>query len=1081
MQETATRALEKPPRHERNLQAWMKRIARNLAMSESRKNKIRRERVAERTPASFSDGYSTEPLPDLSLEAAEASSDLLQVIGQLPEKQRVIVLRRFHQEVPIAQIAKDFEISEIAVQKTIERARDNCRKVLRSRHGNGWAVPCLLVIQQPDRLAPITPLLGSESASTSSLSGASKIGLGLAAGLAVALPLLLPADPVEASTSFAPPLGTIGVSAAGGSIGGLLGDFQPDQSIRIGGPATTATEAGRLATYKIFVQDTSGAPLEGVPILKSESGSLGSGFTLRPHRYFEQGSGAALDPNQARTDAAGQLELGLPIDQETQLLAVHPDYVLQRMKLVPSASDQEALYFRLTPAAHVAGKVVDAVGRPVQGVSVAAHPSRRGHYGSQQPEFHAVTNAAGEFQMVALKPDNYSFRLYGNSTATIWSESMELTAGQNSARLTTRSGNDVVGEVLDPEGKPLVGARVWLVREEELHFDDHDPTPPRGLQAVTVDPKTGRFTVHNALSDGLDRLLVRARGHQSVNQPLSDSGAFQSFQLERSSLSLTTRVLYERAPVDGAIVYLSWNHGSGWSPHSRGQRTVHGIAQFELSSVSPGTHFDLTVVHEDGTAFRSSEVIHEPNGELTIDLYGGTPVTLRVIDANGQPVPDFEVAATAYLDDPGAIDPILVRFVSDANGESTLRLPNSTLEFSPQLPDQERLHLHPQPVVVANGAPIQREIVVHPRFARTFQALDQDGTPIVNRMITFRSADGSVLPGGVTGSDGRLSAQQLIPGSFTPLLSPGYEVSTTRTTQSGAPIQLDQNGPEQLELRFPGLHTLQLQVALPDGPAAARKFSLTPDAHELGGFAALAYAIPTFELDESGRAELTHLLPGEYWLKLPQQANQPAVMTRLSLPQPNDSFVWRIPSARLEGAVEWTDSSQLDGKLVHLAPITSTAEGVAIDPRAAGLPAVRVSLDHQGRFVFPFVPSGTWEIISEDLGDGHVLRHRLRVDAEANKELQLGTLKPSSTGTLRVELSPSQQSRLSSKLISPRVGVFSLLSLETNTWFDLPIAKQGQAERSDLPEGRYQLHLFGQPVQEVQFVPAAGSLVLLVE
>jgi RNA polymerase sigma-70 factor, ECF subfamily len=1080
IQETATRALERPPRHQRNLHAWMKRIARNLAMSESRKNKIRRERVSERTPESFSDGYSTEPLPDRSIEAAEATADLLEVIGQLPAQQRVIVLRRFQHEVSITQISEDLGISERAVQKTIERARVNCQKVLRSRHGNGWVVPCLLVIQQPDTLAPIAPTLTSSSAPGALLSSTVKIGIGVAAGLALAIPLLLPPTEVEAA-GRALPFGAIGAQAVGVNASGLYSGFQPDQRVRVGGTAASSEAAAARTSYTVFVKDSTGAPLEGVPILRSDLGTLGSSLTLRPGSYFDAEGNPRPGAAHVLTDASGRAALELLIDQETQLLAAHPNFAVQRANLVPKAGGQNELQLELTPAAQVQGRVVDQFGVPVAGVVVAAHPSQRGRRGRAQPEYRAVSNTQGEFRMVALQPGSYGFRLCGDATATIWTEATELRVGKNSAQLTIRPGNDIAGEVLGAEGEPLREARVWLVRNEELPPEQPDLVAPLDLKELQVNPQTGGFVVGNALFDGAESLLVIARGYQGDVFPLARPSEFQSIALKPSSFSLKARVFLDGRPVNDAVVNLSWNHGNGWKASSRTLRTSDGVAQFELDSVGAETHFDLTVIHAQGSEFLSSQVLHAASGEVRVDLQSGTPVTLRVMDSAGQPVANFPITATAQLDDPGAMDHLSVQFVSDANGECTWHLPNSTLSIWPQLPDLEQRYLVPAPLIVANGTPVHQELVVHEALMRTFQVSDQDGQPIRGRWVDFRAPDGSILRGGRTGDEGRLSLHQLIPGSYLPLLRPDNGLATTEWACVGDPIELDASAPEQLELRFSGLHSLKLRVELPAGQLAPDRFALVPHTPTLGKFAVLAYARAAIPLDENGETELEQLLPGEYWLMLPKSAQRPALTTMVRLPLATDSFVWQVSGTRLTGRIQVPGGSKLESKQIRLFPVVASPAGIAIDPLAVDLSPIEVSLDHEGNFVFPFVPNGEWELFAHDLGEDHLLRRRISIGELADAEMQLGKLLAEAPGTLRIELGPRLHSRLSSQLATSKLGVLALLNLDSQTWFNLQPDENGRAERRDLPVGRYQLYLFDEPVEEVRAVAAGEISALLVD
>ncbi len=1076
IQETATRALEKPPRHQRNLHAWMKRIARNLAMSESRKNRIRRERVNERTPESFSDGYSTEPLPDRSIESAEATADLLEVIGQLPTQQRVIVLRRFQHEVSITEIAKELGISERAVQKTIERARVNCKKVLRSRHGNAWTVPCLLVIQQPDTLAPIAPTL---SASSALMSSTVKVGLGLATGLALALPVLLPSTELESATHRSP-VGAIAAQAAGSSSSGLLTGFQPDQVVRIGAAPSSADDAAPRTRLTVRVVDEAGFPIEGAPILMSEVGALGSSLTLRPTAYFDSEGKPFPGTAQVFTDAPGLAEVDLPVNRETQLLAAHPDYVVHRESLIPVAGEPGKLQFRLAPAAQVIGRVVDRSGLPIAGIVVGAHKSERGISGQRKPEFRAETNAQGEFRMVALSPGKFRFRLSGGATATHWSESTQLVVGENSPQLEIRPGDSVYGEVLGSDGKPVVDARVTLVRSEESPPGGQDDIPPQDVQVVQVDPATGRFEVQNALGDGRELLLVRAHGYQTRRHSLRNPGEFQSIALQESSLSLRVRVFHAGSPVDDAIVSLSWNHGNGWGASSKKAWTSKGVAPFELSSVAPGTRFDLTVIHERGSAFLSSQVLHETNAELRVDLQAGTPVTVRVVDTNGQPVPYFEIDAIAELFDRGAMDRLSIRFSTDAHGVSTWRLPDSTLSLSPQIPGIEQRYFIPEPMVVRDGVPMHQEIVLHPRVARTFKVLDAQNNPIVNRTIRFRAPDGSILYAGRTRNEGMLVAQDLIPGSYTPLLSPVSTPFDTKRAAIGEPIELDANGTELVNLRFPELHALNLRLELPAGHAMPKSFALVPRSPMVQEFALLAYAQAAFELDENGQADLSQLVAGEYWLMLPQQADRPAVRTSLRLPVPQDEFVWKVHGTRLLGQVPFDEPASLEGKSIQLSPVVRTTDGMAMDSQAASLPSIQAHFDRDGHFEFPFVPSGEWEIIASDLGEGATLRQRVLIGLNQGQEMQLGLLSPTPTGGLSIELSERLRSRLSNELTMPQPGTLAVLNLNSQTWFHLAPDEAGQAHREDLPAGEYQLHVFGQPKDEVQSVVAGKTTVMTV-
>ena len=104
--------------------AWLFQIARNLAIDHYRK-------VGGKTPLSLEEHMITDKDdPDRNLERSLTSDLLLQALAKLSDLQRDVIVLRFVNGLPIAQVAQALHKSEDAIKALQRRALGTLREIL---------------------------------------------------------------------------------------------------------------------------------------------------------------------------------------------------------------------------------------------------------------------------------------------------------------------------------------------------------------------------------------------------------------------------------------------------------------------------------------------------------------------------------------------------------------------------------------------------------------------------------------------------------------------------------------------------------------------------------------------------------------------------------------------------------------------------------------------------------------------------------------------------------------------------------------------------------------------------------------
>ncbi|MEN3940998.1 sigma-70 family RNA polymerase sigma factor [Prosthecobacter sp. SYSU 5D2] len=139
-QQVFLRIWKSAPRYEPTAKftTWLFTILRNLVFNETRRRSRRKEVPLEpeeddQAPRQYADH--TAPAADQLTQQDELEQALDKAIAALPEKQRLAVVLRRHEELPYEQICEILDMSLPAVKSLLFRARTELRKHLASYLG----------------------------------------------------------------------------------------------------------------------------------------------------------------------------------------------------------------------------------------------------------------------------------------------------------------------------------------------------------------------------------------------------------------------------------------------------------------------------------------------------------------------------------------------------------------------------------------------------------------------------------------------------------------------------------------------------------------------------------------------------------------------------------------------------------------------------------------------------------------------------------------------------------------------------------------------------------------------------------
>lgn len=243
--------------------------------------------------------------------------------------------------------------------------------------------------------------------------------------------------------------------------------------------------------------------------------------------------------------------------------------------------------------------------------------------------------------------------------ATAQSPSAAPSARQTTGKATAALTGGVEGTVTNPDGQPMAGVRVELVKP--ISQSPFAMALQGGPKAPKPEPKV--FST-NTGSDGKFRLSAPADSwtltathpdyrREELLNVVTVENLFLSFPIQlRPGIRLFGRVTEEEKnlPIVGAVVVLDdapVTPGFAVSTQERRETTTDSSGQFRFENLRPGRHSLSIRATTYGTKdFPIINVPEEPTYRYDVRLARGQNISGRVVDPNGNPVGKALVVAT---------------------------------------------------------------------------------------------------------------------------------------------------------------------------------------------------------------------------------------------------------------------------------------------------------------------------------------------------------------------------------------------------------------------------------------------------
>jgi len=473
-----------------------------------------------------------------------------------------------------------------------------------------------------------------------------------------------------------------------------------------------------------------------------------------------------------RTDSAGVYHLLIPPREGLSAAAVRhlpAEAALRRQ----GASAKAGPDFILSPAAAVAGSVVDARGRPIERVELEAAPA-----GVRLPsaQIRTRSDARGRFTLGGLDPaKSWELRAVrrGFLPATLTMADLKPLSSRSDLRIVLQPGRPTFGTVVDEAGRPIVGAEVSLLPAEgtgESDFASHREivaraaSDPKGhfefdmLPAARVDLEVRALGFVSTLVRGL--AVASGEGAFDLGSVVLTSGEILEGRVEDPQGRPLDAASITVQRVDPTAVRLAW---SG-SPPQGGETVTRADGRFEVRGLRSGEPVDLLVKRE-GYAARTVTGFRPPLEEpVKVVLSPALRISGRILDEKGDPI----AAAQAVL---RRDDGIAGVGSTDGEGRFTLEaVPSGRLALDASA--QGYLPVRMEKIEMADGVSLEGLEIVLPRGAALEGTVfTPDGSPAAGAMVSALPAPGGrmsalfVMPETRTESDGRYRLEGLPKGT----------------------------------------------------------------------------------------------------------------------------------------------------------------------------------------------------------------------------------------------------------------------------------------------------------------------------
>lgn len=330
---------------------------------------------------------------------------------------------------------------------------------------------------------------------------------------------------------------------------------------------------------------------------------------------------ASGESASALTDSGGRFTLGLRA-RTGVLRATAPGYESAEAAVPAPGAVAARITLKRTTLLRVL--VQHGPGRPAAGARVDVTPPT--------PPRTATTDARGLVELTGIPADGYRVSARSEDGHAAAAGEVAVPAGQHAELvLTLGPAASVAGDVVEADGRPADGARVWV------ESADGSPLGSGGaagngvflLEGLAVADQARVFAVLGGRQGRSELLALRAgRTTPGIHVVLAKGG-----------LSIAGMVMDDDGvPTGGAQVELApaWHGGE----QSWASTTSDGDGRFEFGDLSEG-RYDLTAKFGQQEAVLDD--VKAGQRSVILQLASQAMVEGRVVDENGRPVPAFRV------------------------------------------------------------------------------------------------------------------------------------------------------------------------------------------------------------------------------------------------------------------------------------------------------------------------------------------------------------------------------------------------------------------------------------------------------
>ncbi|WP_163993694.1 carboxypeptidase regulatory-like domain-containing protein [Pyxidicoccus caerfyrddinensis] len=462
-------------------------------------------------------------------------------------------------------------------------------------------------------------------------------------------------------------------------------------------------------------------------------------------------------------DAEGRFALGpLPPGDYDVLAERDGLHGFAHLSLSEERPDAEATVY-LGTIVHLEGVVLDEAGQPIADAIVTASSEVEG-----PPFDDATTGPDGRFRLGPMAPGLYTFDVDAEGYRGLATPGVQVSASPSPLSFTLQRAHVLAGTVTDMEGRPLADIEVeatrpvraprgMLVREPPLPEEEADTEPGdfeerSGESSSVFTDEEGRFFIE---LDEPGRYTLTASGDSFLPARLEVDAPASGLRFQlRGGGTLEGSVVDARGePLEQ--VQLTVQLG----PDARGrvlETTSEEQGRFTLGGLPPGTYvlqasLDLgAFVHK---ASRTVTIRGTETMDASLRMDTGKSVSGLVVDEQGRPLPDAEVAAYTLREQPDDDEGMLPSTAKTGpdgrftvhhllEGACALRAskPGYTFEEPEPVESQRR------PGVVSRAGATDARLVLRYQGYVLGRVVHRDGTPVTRFSInqeSFRSPDGA--------------------------------------------------------------------------------------------------------------------------------------------------------------------------------------------------------------------------------------------------------------------------------------------------------------------------------------------------